>query len=196
MQETWKAIQGYEELYEVSDLGRVKSLVDKNGRNRELFISHHKDRKGYLQVDLHKNGVKKMYKLHRLVALAFVEGRDLFKNQVNHLNEDKTDNRAINLEWATASENINHGTRNKRVAETLSLPIVQLTLDYKFVAKWPSAMEAERCRFNNSNIIQCCRHKRKIVSGYRWFYLSEYEELCYKVVTAHHPFRLALPYRA
>lgn len=194
--ENWKPVVGYEGLYEVSDLGRVKSLVENHGRSRELILKPVKKKSGYLYVTLCKNGVKKFHRVHRLVAFAFVEGRDLFKNEINHLNEDKSDNRAINLEWVTASENINHGTRTQRVAEAKSIPVVQLTLDYRFVAKWPSAMEASRCGFSNSYINGCCRHKLKSAYKYRWFYLKEYEELCYKVVISQHPFLLALPYRA
>lgn len=201
MQETWKAVQGYEGLYEVSDLGRVRSLNYLHSGEVKI-MKPSKQRKGYLQVNLYKNGIAKKHKVHRLVALAFVEGYDLFKNQVNHINEDKTDNRAVNLEWCDVTYNCNHGTRNKRVAEALtnhpntSIPVVQLTLDYRFVAKWLSAMEAGRCGFGNGYINSCCKHKHKSAYKYRWLYLKEYEELCYKVVTAQHPFLLALPYRA
>lgn len=196
MQETWKTIQGYEGLYEVSDLGRVRSLVDKNGRSRELILKPGNNGKGYLQVNLFKNGVIKKHKVHRLVALTFVEGRDLFKNEVNHINENPSDNRAVNLEWCDRKYNNNHGTHNQRVAEAKSIPVVQLTLDYKFVAKWPSGMEAERGGFDQSSINSCCKHKYSKTAGYRWLYLSEYEEICFKVVTSHHPYHLALPYRA
>lgn len=200
--ESWKPIAGYEGLYEVSDLGRVKSLVDKNGRSRELILKPVKNRGGYLVVNLYKNGVRKDCYIHRLVALAFVEGYNLFKSEINHINEDKSDNRANNLEWCDRKQNLNHGTRNQRIAEALTnhpvkgIPVVQLTLDYKFVAKWPSSCEAGRNGFYQGNIIQCCKHKLKIVHKYRWFYLKEYEELCYKVVISQHPFLLALPYRA
>lgn len=195
IQETWKPVQEYEGLYEVSDLGRVRALNYKHTREVKI-LKIYKDRYGYLQVVLCKNGMRKQYTVHRLVALAFVEGYDLFRNQVNHLNEDKSDNRAINLEWVTASENINHGTHNERSAKARSIPVVQLTLDYKFVAKWPSTHEAGRNGFNYRHINSCCKHKLKSTSKYRWLYLSEYEEICFKVITTQHPFRLALPYRA
>ena len=195
MQETWKAVQGYEGLYEVSDLGRVRSLVDKYGRKRELILKLVEDSRIYLYVNLCKNCIVKKHSVHRLVALAFIKGRDLFHDQVNHINENKTDNRAVNLEWVSASENINHGTRNKRTGEANSIPIVQLTLDYQFVAKWPSSHEAGRSGFKQGNVTKCCQHKYKYAYNYRWFYLSEYEQICFKVITVQHPFRLPLPYR-
>ena len=188
--ENWKPVVGYEGLYEVSDVGRVRRIT--TGK----ILKPGKNRYGYLYVNLCKNGVMKTLTVHRLVAFAFVEGRDLFKNEINHVNENKTDNRAINLEWCTAKDNCNHGTRTQRMAETRSIPIIQLTLDYKFVAKWPSSHEAGRNGFDNSNIIQCCKHKHKTAYGFRWLYLPEYEEICYKVYEAQHPFLLALPYRA
>ena len=203
--ETWKPIAGYEGLYEVSDLGRVRSLVDNHGRKRERVLKLSRNKGGYLYIELSKNGKGKKHKVHRLVAFAFVEGYNLFKNQVNHINEDKHDNRAINLEWCDAGYNVNYGTRIERVVKkeinhpTMSIPLIQLTLDYKFVAKWPSTKEVVRqCGFNQGNINSCCLHKPKYKSahGYRWFYLSEYEQICYKIITSQHPYRLALPYRA
>ena len=194
MQETWKPIAGYEELYEVSDLGRVRSL----GNDGTRVLKGSKLKNGYLNVCLSKNGNKKTYSIHRLVALTFIPNpNDL--PQVNHINEDKTDNRVVNLEWVSAKENCNHGTRNERMGKTKSIPLVQLTLDYQFLCEWQSVHEIEReFGFGSSNVNKCCQHKpkHKTAGGYRWLYLKEYEEICYKVITAQHPFRLALPYRA
>ena len=195
MQETWKDIAGYEGLYQVSDLGRVRSL-NYHHTSEVRILKPSKDRKGYLLVKLCKNGVRKTLKVHRLVALAFVEGYDLVNNQVNHINEDKSDNRAINLEWCDVTYNNNHGTRNHRIGETQSIPVVQLTLNYKFVTKWPSSREAGLHGFQKAHVNACCRHKRSTTGGYRWLYLSEYEQICFKAYEAQHPYRLALPYRA
>ena len=101
MKEIWKDIRGYEGLYRVSNLGRVISLerIDSRGRiwpERLIYIGNDYS-KGYLVVKLCKDGKQKAYKVHRLVADAFIPNPENLP-QVNHINEDKTDNRAENLE--------------------------------------------------------------------------------------------------
>ena len=100
-EEIWKDVPGHEGLYQVSNLGRVKSL--RFGKERILKPTPDKD--GYYQVDLWKGGEGKTNKIHRLVMLAFVGESDL---EVNHINGIKTDNRLENLEYCTPSENIQH----------------------------------------------------------------------------------------
>lgn len=200
--ENWKPVVGYEGLYEVSDFGRVRSL--NYNRSGEVMIMKFEKPKGYQRVQLSKCGKTKHFFVHRLVAFAFIPNPNNLP-QVNHINEVKDDNRVVNLEWCTAEYNLNYGTHTERQIKTQtnrpdkSIPVVQLTLDYKFVTKWPSAMEVQRQGgFKNTNINACCKHKpkHKTTGGYRWLYLKEYEELCYKVITSQHPFLLALPYRA
>lgn len=121
-EETWKDIQGYEGKYQVSDFGRVKSLarfVEKNKgvfvSKKEIFLKPAKNRKGYLKIKLCKktDGVctEKAITIHRLLAYEFLEN-SLNKPQVNHINGIKDDNRVVNLEWATASENVIHSLNN------------------------------------------------------------------------------------
>ena len=98
--EIFVSIQGYEGIYEVSNMGRVRSL--KFGKKKILKPS--KDGNGYLFVKLSKNGKIKYFKVHRLVANAFVENPNNLP-QINHINEVKTDNRAVNLEWCTNQYN-------------------------------------------------------------------------------------------
>ena len=163
MSEVWRDIEGYEGLYQVSDQGRVKSFK----WNKERFLKPSMDKDGYLLVTLCAGGKPKTLKVHRLVCEAFHENPDN-KPQVNHINEDKTDNRACNLEWCTCKQNVNHGSRNERVSK----PVGQYSLDGKLIKLWPSTMEAERqAGFNHGNISQVANGKYKQAYGCIWKYV-------------------------
>lgn len=109
MEEVWRDIKGYEGLYQVSNLGRVK----KTTLNEERLIHINKDSGGYQIVSLRKDGVSRMRLVHRLVAIAFIPNNEN-KPEVNHIDEVKTNNRVDNLNWMTHLENSLYGTRNKR----------------------------------------------------------------------------------
>lgn len=100
-QEQWRPIDGYDGLYEVSDFGRVRSL--KFGKVRVLRPA--KDGKGYLKLNLWKDGKRKPFLTHRLVAQEFIPNDTESKNEINHINEVKTDNRVSNLEWCDRQYN-------------------------------------------------------------------------------------------
>ena len=169
--EVWRDIEGYEGLYQVSDQGRVKSLGrkwSKSERTLKPVVRHD----GYVVVNLYSGGERKMFKVHRLVCEAFHENPDN-KPQVNHINEDKADNRACNLEWATARENSNFGTRTERVAKAQSKPVAQYAQDGELIKIWPSAREAERqTGFGHGYICQSANGKRKQAYGFIWKYVS------------------------
>jgi len=183
--EVWKDIKGYEGLYQVSNLGRVKSLertlTRKNGRRQtiqERILKPLIRRDGYLQVVFYNsNGKSERIYIHRLICKAFHENPEN-KPCVNHIDENKTNNSASNLEWCTYAENINHGTRNRRagkaIAKALSKPVGQYTRDGKLIKVWQSAHEVQRqLGFYQGNISRAVLGKTKTAYGYVWKYVDE-----------------------
>lgn len=121
MKEIWRDIKGYEGLYQVSDLGRVKSLkkewVSGNGSLRkhdELIMKQTEEKSGYMSIKLCKNGVFTRKKIHRLVAENFLANTNDYP-QINHKDGDKRNNKVNNLEWITSSGNIHHAIRNNLI---------------------------------------------------------------------------------
>ena len=114
--EIWKDIPGYEGLYQVSNYGNVKSLNYRGTKGKHKCLKQNTDKYGYKVVILANHGKYKSYKVHRLVASAFIENPNNYP-QVNHLDENPANNNYLNLEWCTAKYNINYGTRNKRAGE-------------------------------------------------------------------------------
>ena len=167
MNEIWKDIDGYEGLYQVSNLGRVKSLNYRR-TGKEQNLKPRNNVLGYLKVILCKNGKTKPFTIHRLVAKAFLENPDN-KSDVNHKDEDKTNNCVDNLEWMTRKDNINYGTHNERMAKSRSKSVLQFTKNGKFVKEWPSVIQIERdLGFSSGNISQCCNGKYKSAYEYIW----------------------------
>lgn len=120
MIEEWRPVVGYEGLYEVSSYGRVKSLCKYDSRNRfrdERILKLCADRLGYLKVGLCSNDKKKKYLVHRLVAQAFIPNPNNLP-QVNHRDENPSNDNVDNLEWCDAKYNSNYGTRNDRIRTT------------------------------------------------------------------------------
>ena len=134
MKEIWKPIVGFEGLYEVSNMGQVRSLTrissfrDRSGRMNERVIKGRimrpqPQKSGYLHVGLSKGGIVTQYRVHRLVAAAFVDNPEGLY-EVNHIDEDKTNNRADNLEWCDHKYNNNYGSKPKRGSRN---PMAKLT---------------------------------------------------------------------
>ena len=116
MVEEWRDIKGYEGLYQVSSLGRVKSL-NYNHTKKEKVLDFKPNKYGYKVTYLYNNNERKPYSVHRLVAEAFIPNPNNYK-EVNHKDENKSNNCVDNLEWCTAKYNSNYGTRNKRISDT------------------------------------------------------------------------------
>jgi hypothetical protein len=117
--ESWKSITDYEEFYQISNLGRVKSLsrtiINVKGfvhKRKERILRNYSVSKGYLAVDLAIGKKRHCPKVHRLVALEFIPNPNNYP-QVNHIDGDKTNNKVNNLEWCTCKYNINHAHKNK-----------------------------------------------------------------------------------
>lgn len=168
MKEIWKDINGYEGLYQVSNLGNVRSL---NYRGRGYTKNLVTKRMGeYLGVCL-CNGVGKPKYIyaHRLVALHFVDGyRDGLT--VNHLNENKWDNRAKNLEWCTQRENDLYGTGRERSNKSHKKPIEQLDMNGNAIRCFGGANETREVGFRPSLVTACCKGKAQTHGGYKWRY--------------------------
>lgn len=170
--EIWKDIKEFEGLYQVSNLGRVKTLNNKKSR-KEKIRKIHNDQRGYLIVYLSKNGNGKFYKVHRLVAQTFIEN-PLNKPQVNHKDECKTNNVWTNLEWVTRKENMNYGTRTQRATNKIlehTKKIKQYDLQGNFIKTWNSCHEVEKffgCPHNS--ISKCCRGLQNKCCNYIWKY--------------------------
>ena len=166
--EIWKPVRNYKGLYEVSNKGRVKSLNYRH-TGKEGIMKPHDNGRGYLQVQLCKDGKYKRYLVHVLVATAFLDNADNLP-EVNHKDEDKTNNCVENLEYCSKLYNCNYGTRNKKISK----PVFSVDKKSGLIMWWQSAHEAERALgINNGNIIKCCKGKIKSVGGHIWFYADD-----------------------
>lgn len=166
--ETWRDIEGYEGLYQVSSEGRVMNV-----RNGKLKIFYY-GTGGYKRVMLWKNNKSKNYPVHRLVAKAFIPNPDNLP-QVNHKDECKENNSVENLEWCSLDYNLSYGTRIQRIKEKetngkRSKQVYQYTIDGDLVAIYPSLAECGRNGYDIANVSKACLGKYKQHKGYRWSY--------------------------
>lgn len=182
MIEEWKTIEGYEN-YKVSNFGRIKSLnYNRTGVEKILKPAKHRD--GYLLVYLCRNGKGKWFLLHRLVAEAFLPNPEGFE-QVNHRNEDKTNNVVDNLEWCSRWYNMHFGTMQERAAASkINHPALSKAVeaskypDFRTIElRFASTQEAKRNGYAQSNVSACCRwcystHRRNFYKGLYWRYVK------------------------
>lgn len=172
MAEIWKHIKGFEGLYEVSNLGRVKSLERFHAKER--ILKPMLTVWGYARVQLYKNRSSKKFTIHRLVAEAFIPNLEQ-KPHINHIDENRLNNTVENLAWCTAKENNNHGTHIQKLVQAnknhpaKSKTVACYAKNGFFVRTYPSIREAERqTGIFNQSIVQCCQGKRKTAGGYVW----------------------------
>lgn len=205
MEEIWKDIAGYEGLYQVSNMGRVKSLE----RTRNMNLPSHKKPApvherilafgkslGYHRVVLAKGGINRGFRVHKLVALAFIPNPDN-RPQINHKDGDKHNNSVENLEWVTPKENIKHAIENGLITTTPTFKgrhhtdeakriigeknrwgssrnhriILQYSKSGEFIRKWRGFVEIEKeLGLSKQNIQKCCGNKTKSAYGYVWKY--------------------------
>lgn len=167
--------------YEISNLGRVRipEYIDTKKRfHNERILKHQKNQEGYHTVYLSDgNGNQKRFLISRLVTLAFVDNPQN-EDYVNHIDKNKDNNFATNLEWCSWSYNLKYGTRIQRVAKKRAKPIRQYSLNGILIAEYPSIREAERqTRFCNTNISACCNRKlhHNTQYGYIWRFKEDDE---------------------
>lgn len=168
--EIWRDVIGYEGLYKVSNLGNVMSL-----RHKKIFIlKPGKDGGGYLIVTLRNhNKNQKSFYLHRLVAQAFLHNPNNLP-QVNHKDEDKTNNRVSNLEFCTQLYNLKYGNHYEKISKALSKTVLQFDKNSNFINEYPSVRDAERkTGIYQQNICSVCRGERKTAGGYIWRYKDD-----------------------
>ena len=197
--EIWKPVIGYEGLYEVSSLGRVRSLDRIDSNNHPLngvILKPYISNSGYLLVGLYKQQKRDRKLLHRLVAEAFIPNPEN-KPEIDHINTIKTDNTVFlnedgsvnyektNLRWVTKKENMNNPlTKTKMQINARkpskgkygkkhhrSKPIIQYDKEGNFIKEWECANDVERVLgISNKHIGSVCLGKRKSCGGYIWKY--------------------------
>lgn len=156
IEEIYKDIQGYEGLYQISNLGNVKSL---HTRGKEKILKPAKNHKGYLTVGLCQQEKQKTHYIHRLVAMAFIENPNNLP-QINHKDINPANNTVENLEWCDCQYNIDY-SQSKQVMCTETNKI------------YPSTHQVEReLGFYSSGIRKCCRGKQKTCGGFHWKYVK------------------------
>ena len=151
-QEIWKDINGYDGFYRISNLGRVKSA--RYNRYLKLFFN----KKGYARINLNKKGKLKTYRVHRLVAQAFIPNPNN-KPQVNHKDGNKRNNCVDNLEWVTNEENYEHAIKNNLISHQ-EKPVA-LIINGKEIARYKSISEASKMtNYKCSSICYALSHSK------------------------------------
>lgn len=191
MQEIWKDIKGFEGYYQVSNLGRVKSLEryqqDKNGKNQHYkgkILKPAQNSKGYLRVELKNPNYSKRYFVHRLVAIHFVENvNPEIYLIINHIDNNPLNNCATNLEWTDYKGNTQHAIKNGRMTRTKEwlnhlretnelhgTPVIGVNIITQEKIYFTCLNDCKNKGFQPSCVCNCCKGIRKTHKGYIWEY--------------------------
>lgn len=177
MEEQWKQLKSYEGLYEISDKGNVKRLARcftcSNGKiyhlkERLLSIKPNKY-SGYVNVNLSKDGLKTIHSVHRLVAVNFIENPHNL-NIVNHIDENRANNIAENLEWVSHGQNLAHNGAFLKGREKIKRKVFQYTREGELVRTYNYAKEVLEYGFRPGSVTQVCLGLKKSHYGYIWKY--------------------------
>ena len=170
MEEHWKDVEGFEDLYSISDTGKV--LSKRSGRIRKTSVNN----SGHECIRIYKNKKQYNFTIHRLVAMTFIPN-PLSLKEINHIDENKLNNNVQNLEWCTRKYNQEYSGNIKKfvnagaaaVKRIRSKKVVQYTLDGEFIKEWLSAREAEAALgIARTGIGKCCLGQYKQCGGYLW----------------------------
>lgn len=175
MEEIWKDIKNYEGLYKISNLGKVKRISSK-----ERFIKETDNGNGYKLVGLSKNNKRKNYYVHRLVAEAFIPNLNSFK-EINHIDNNKSNNKVNNLEWCNRSYNVKYSYDNgyhippkgmlgrKGKNHSISKPVKQYDMSGNLIKEYESAnLASQETGICYGSIKKCRCNKQKTAGGYIW----------------------------
>lgn len=183
--EIWKDVEGYEGLYQISNLGRVKRILFKNNvieKPKDKILKTYNNGTGYRKLSLYKNNIQKQFLIHRLVAKAFLSNLSKL-DQVNHIDGNKENNRIDNLEWVSQSKNIIHSYKtNLRVANSknkfgsnnpkaIKVKMIDYTTN-EIIKTFDSIIDAAHYigKSKSCHIVSCCKGRLKKAYGYKWEY--------------------------
>lgn len=170
MNEIWKDIKGYENLYQVSNLGRIKSFRQWKRAScpDEFILKNTIANNGYCQVTLYKNTKRKKFLVHRLVANAFIPNPQNLPH-INHKDENRTNNNADNLEWCTPLYNNCYGTARFRAMLTSGFPIEQCLINGQWLATYATtSIAAQMTGISTNEISACIRGDLHSAGGFIW----------------------------
>lgn len=174
--EIWKDVVGFENLYKISNYGRLKSLCSNNNSkayNKDKIRKVFPNGKNYLSCLIYKNFTKYNRRIHRMVAQAFIPNPNNFP-QVNHIDGNKWNNKIDNLEWCTNSENQIHVYKNNLEKPGLKRTVKQYDLNGNYIQTFEYISDAtKKLNINCSSIISVCKGKRKTAGGYIWKYADD-----------------------